>query len=30
MDTAYRRRMSLWLDVKIVLLSFAVNVFGKR
>ena len=30
MDTAYRRRVSLWLDVKIVLLSFAVNVLGKR
>lgn len=30
MDTAYRWRMSLWLDVKIVLLSFAVNLFGKR
>ena len=30
MDTAYWRHMSLWLDVKIVLLSFAVNLLGKQ
>lgn len=30
MDATYRRRMSFWLDMKIVLLSFAVNLFGKR
>ena len=30
MDRLYFKRISLWLDVRIVLLSFAVNVFGKQ
>jgi len=30
MDQVYRRRMSLGLDSWIILLSFAVNLFGKR
>lgn len=29
MDGVYRQRMSMWLDLRIVLLSFAVNLFGK-
>jgi lipopolysaccharide/colanic/teichoic acid biosynthesis glycosyltransferase len=29
MDGVYQQRMSLWMDVRIVLLSFAVNLFGK-
>jgi lipopolysaccharide/colanic/teichoic acid biosynthesis glycosyltransferase len=30
MDRAYRNKMSLRLDIWIVLVSFAINVFGKR
>lgn len=30
LDAVYRRHMSPWLEIKIVLLSFAVNLFGKR
>ncbi|MEE9302702.1 MAG: sugar transferase [Thiotrichaceae bacterium] len=30
MDKKYIQQLSLWMDIQIVLLSFAVNLFGKR